>query len=41
MYFAALLDLDPDEELAPTVLRSLCVQLGVKRDLFGLELEED
>jgi hypothetical protein len=39
-YFAALHDLDPDEELTPSVLRSLCVQLGYPPELVGLEREE-
>ena len=38
--YATLLDLDPDEELTQTALRSLCVQLGVPPELFGLETEE-
>lgn len=38
--FATLPGLDLDEELTPTVLRSLCVQLGLPPDLFGLEPEE-
>jgi len=39
-HFAALHDLDPDEELAPSVLRSLCVQLGYPPELVGLGAEE-
>lgn len=39
-YFSTLLDVNPDDELTPTVLRSVCVQLGVPPTLFGLEEEE-
>jgi hypothetical protein len=38
--FATILGVDLDEELTPTVLRSVCVQLGVPPDLFGLEMEK-
>ena len=38
--FATLLELDPDEELAPSLVRSLCVQLGIPPEVFGLEQEE-
>ena len=39
-HFAPLLNLDPDDELSLTTLRSLCVQLGLPPELFGLEHEE-
>jgi hypothetical protein len=39
-HFATILGIDPDAELAPSTLRSLCVQLGIPPDLFGLDVEE-
>jgi hypothetical protein len=39
-HFAALLEIDPEDELTPSVLRSLCVQLGIPPEHFGLETEE-
>jgi hypothetical protein len=39
-HFAVIYDLEPDEELAPSVLRSLCIQLGFPPDLVGLDPEE-
>lgn len=38
--FAIILGIDLDEELTPSTLRSVCAQLGVPPDLFGLEQEE-
>lgn len=38
--FATILDIDPDEELTPTLLRSLCVQLGVPPEDFSLQSDE-
>lgn len=35
--FAVLQDLDPDVELSPHVLRSLCNQIGVPPEDFGLD----
>lgn len=37
---ATILDIDPDEDLTPTVLRSLCIQLGVPPEDFGLGHED-
>jgi hypothetical protein len=37
---APILNVDPDEELTLTALRSACIQLGIPPDLFGLEQEE-
>jgi len=37
---ATILDLDPDEELSPTLLRSLCIQLGIPPEDFGLAPDE-
>jgi hypothetical protein len=39
-HFATVLGINPDEELAPSTLRSICVQLGIPPDVFGLEQEE-
>jgi hypothetical protein len=38
--YATILGIDLDEELTPTTLRSVCIQLGVPPTLFGLEEEE-
>jgi hypothetical protein len=38
--FATVLEIDPDAELTPTVLRSICAQLGIPPDIIGLEEEE-
>ncbi len=38
--FATVVGVGLDDELTPSVVRSLCVQLGVPPDLFGLEPEE-
>jgi hypothetical protein len=39
-HLAVVLGIDLDEELTPSTLRSLCVQLGVPPELFGLDEEE-
>lgn len=38
--FSTILGIDLDEELTPTTLRSVCIQLGMPPTLFGLEEEE-
>lgn len=38
--FTVFLGVEPDDELHPNTLRSLCAQLGLPPEDFGLEPEE-